>query len=482
MISKLIKNKIVLYLVSRYGTYALQFFASLIIAAKLGPYYMGLYGVVLLIINYFAQFHFGIANSLNILLVHNKDNNEKYNDYVANSLALVTVLGIILVLLFLYYWIFGIEYIKNLKVDDYLPFICAIAVLEHFDGVFTNILRVKNYVSQITVIQSLNVLCNAAVVFFFDEKALVLALVISLLVSNVLKAIIAVNCKILPKIKDFHISNLTQKEILSKGFCLFIYNSCLTFVLIVVRTLISGNYTLEQFGYFTFSFTIANAVMLLLDSLAFIIFPKLIDVLSSSDMKKVNNSMILIKDLYISTAHMFIYIAMLLFPVLLCFMPQYKDALTSMNLIALTVLMSTNTFGYSTFLLAQNREKIAAILAFSTMAISISAGLLFVKVLHVEFDQVILSTLLTYLVYSIACMVVGERLIGENGILTSLMSAFPVRLFLPFSVALIFAILKMEILLFIPILLYIVLNVRTIKTIFGYVRQLINNPNITDIN
>ena len=482
MLSSILKNKIVVYLASRYGTYALQFFISLIIAAKLGPYYMGLYGVVLLIIGYFAQFHFGIANSLNILLVHNKENREKYNNYVANSLILVAVLGGIIVLLFLYYWIFGIGYIKELMVENYLPYICAIAVLEHFDGVFTNVLRVKNYVTQITIIQSLNVLCNTAVVCFFGGKDLVLALVISLLVSNVLKAIIAVYCKILPKIKDFQISNQTQKEILSKGFCLFIYNSCLMFVLIAVRTLISGNYTLEQFGYFTFSFTIANAVMLLLDSLAFIIFPKLIDVLSSKDMKKVNNSMSLIKDLYISTAHMFIYIAMLLFPVLLWFMPQYKDALTSMNLIALTVLMSTNTFGYSTFLLAQNKEKIAAILAFSTMVISVCAGLLFVKVLHVEFDQVILSTLITYLIYSIACMAVGEGIIGENGFLASLKSAFPIRLFIPFSVALVLAILKMETMLFIPIVLYVVLNVRTIKTIYSYVRQLLNNPNITDIN
>ncbi len=482
MIKKLFTNKILLYLASRYGTYALQFFISLIIAAKLGPYYMGLYGVVLLIINYFAQFHFGIANSLNILLVHNKDNKDKFNDYVGNSLTLVSALGVCIVLLFLYYWIFGINYIKQLSVDEYLPYICAIAVLEHFDGVFTNILRVKNFVKQITIIQSLNVICNTAVVFFFEEKSLVLALVISLLVSNALKAVVAIGCNIIPKVGDIHVSKSTQKEILTKGFCLFIYNSCLMFVLIVARTLINSNYSLEQFGYFTFSFTIANAVMLLLDSLAFIIFPKLIDVLSSSDMIKVNSSMCMIKDLYISTAHLFIYIAMMLFPVLLWFMPQYKDALTSMNLIALTVLMSTNTFGYSTFLLAQNKERTSAILAFSTMVISVCMGLLFVKVLQVEFDQVILSTLITYLVYSVACMVVGERLIGVNGKLASLKSAFPVRLFLPFSVALVLAILKMEAMLFIPMLLYIVLNIRTIEKIIEYLKRLFNNPNITDIN
>ena len=481
MIKQLFSNKIVVYLASRYGTYALQFFVSLIIAAKLGPYYMGVYGVVLLIINYFAQFHFGIANSLNILLVHNKENDNKYNSYVSNSLALVFFLGICIICAFLYYWIFGIDYIKELKVDSYLPYVCVIAVLEHFDGVFTNILRVKNYVTQITIIQSLNVLLNTIVVFFFNDQDLIHALVASLMVSNVIKALIAVGSKILPSINTVIISKSVQYEILSKGFSLFIYNSCLMFVLITVRTIISNNYSLEQFGYFTFSFTIANAVMLLLDSLAFIIFPKLIDVLSSSDMKQINVSLGLINDLYISTAHLFIYIAIILFPVLLFFMPKYNDSLTSMNLIALTVLMSTNTFGYSTFLLAQNKEKTAAILAFSTMIINIVLCLCFVKILHVEFHFVIISTLMTYFIYSIVSMEVSERIIGENRFIDYFKSAFPFRLFAPFILALILSILEMEQLMFTPLVLYVILNLSNLKRIIAYVKRLVYNPNMVDL-
>lgn len=442
---------------------------------------MGLYGVVLLIINYFAQIHFGIANSLNILLVHNKENKDKYDDYVANSLALVAVLGGIIVLLFLYYWIFGINSIKQLMIDAYLPYICAIVVLEHFDGVFINILRVKNFVFQITVIQSLNVLCNTVVVFFFDEQNLVQALVISLFVSNILKAIVAVKCKIIPSFNDFHFSSQTQMEILSKGFCLFIYNSCLIFVLIVLRTLISGNYSLEQFGFFTFSFTIANAVMLLLDSLAFIIFPKLIDVLSSSDMKQINISLTLIKDLYISVAHLFIYIAILLFPVLLWFMPQYKNSLVSMNLISLTILMSTNTFGYSTFLLAQNKEKRAALLALFAMLISVALGLVSVKLLKMEYYYVIISTLITYFIYSIVCIGVSERLIGENKLFHALKNTFPIRLFSPFCIALVFSILELENFMFVPLLLYLLLNTSMLKRIFEYLKIMLYNPDMTDI-
>ena len=72
----LYKNKILFYLVSRYVTYGIAFISSLFIAAKLGPFYMGVWGFILLILNGFSQLHLGIGNSLNVLLDHNKENVE----------------------------------------------------------------------------------------------------------------------------------------------------------------------------------------------------------------------------------------------------------------------------------------------------------------------------------------------------------------------------------------------------------------------
>ncbi len=481
MLKQLLKNKIMIYLASRYGTYALQFIISLVIAAKLGPYYMGVYGLILLILSYFSQVHFGIANSLNILLVYHKNEEEKYVTYVWNSLILVSALGACIVLLFIYYWIFGIDYIARLSIDKYLPYICIIAVLEHFDGIFVNILRVKNHIALLTIIQSLNVLCNTIAVIFFDGEPLVLILVLSLLLSNFLKAVVSISSKIIPSFNIQQCDWSIQHEILKKGFYLFIYNSCLIFVLIVVKTLVSNNYTLEQFGYFSFSFTIANAVMLLLNSLSFIIFPKLIDILSSPDKYKIRKYIDLIKDLYVSTAYFFIFIAMIFFPVLLYLMPQYKNSLISMNLIALTVLMSTNTFGYSSLLLAQNKEKTAAFLSLCTMLISLVVGMFFVKILRVEFDYVILSTMITYFIYYITSTIAGESLLGNHSIKAILVGAFPMRLFLPFAVALFVSIFSFEKYIFIPLLLYLLLNVSTIKTLYSYILKLINNPDLTNI-
>ena len=41
-----LKNKVFVYLFTRYFTYGLQFIMSLIIAVRLGPYYLGIYGYI----------------------------------------------------------------------------------------------------------------------------------------------------------------------------------------------------------------------------------------------------------------------------------------------------------------------------------------------------------------------------------------------------------------------------------------------------
>ena len=74
----------------------------MVIAVELGPYYMGIWGFILLLLQYFAQFHFGIANSFNILYVHHRENPLECNNYIGNSLLLIGYLSVIVVLFYLY--------------------------------------------------------------------------------------------------------------------------------------------------------------------------------------------------------------------------------------------------------------------------------------------------------------------------------------------------------------------------------------------
>lgn len=474
-------NKILIYLASRYVSYGIQFLVSLIIATKLGPHYFGIYGFITLILNYCAVVSFGIPASLNVLLVHHKTDDEICANYIGNSLIFYTFQSLFLLCIYFVLLFFDLELDRNYPIKEYYFFIFTIAALNYFNSVFINVLRIKNKVNQLSIVQSLNVILNVLAVCIATGKHLIVALLLCNLISGLITVIVTKLCNILPPVKKISFSISYLKEILGKGMYLFFYNSCFAFILISIRSLISTNYEVEEFGAFTFSFSIANSAILLLEALMTIIFPKLVDLLSSNDNNVVMSTLDKIRGTYISSAHFMIYFAMLFFPLLIYFLPKYDNALTSMNLIALAVLMNTNSSGYSTLLISRNKEKISAVLSLSALIINIIVGASLIFLVHVSFSYVILATLFTYVCFSFMVVVEGKKCINDGGIYSSLKSFFPARLLLPYIVALFISCIQYEYLIWLPLVLYIILNKRDVIMMFNSAKKLIINPDIINI-
>ena len=480
-ISQFIMNKVVFYLASRYITYFVQFVTSLIIAAELGPYYMGVWGFVLLLLNYFQQFHLGIANSFSVLYVLHKDNEEKCNNYIGNSLVLLVYLSGLVIVFLLYYQIWGISYIDKFHVNKYIVWVCMIAIMQYFVIFFLNLFRVKNQLNRVTFCQSIIVLLNFACVFFFKGEKLIQWLVAGYVVGNMLCIVMALTSGSIPKIKEMTFSKRVQLKILKKGLYLFLYNTCFYFIIISIRTVISGNYSVEEFGLFTFSYTLAHALMLVLDALMFVIFPKVIDKLSSKNNEEVNNTIKFLRTTYITSAHFLIYVAIPCFPLVLQFLPQYSGALMSLNLIALTILVNTNSSGYLELLISRNREKLSAVLSASALIINCLFALFAVKVLFVPFSYVIISTLLTYLFFSLTAMYLGCRIIGLLKYNVFMSQYFPLRLLVPYVFALVLTMLGFVKLSILPLILFVILNFSIIKRIHETVKGLLLRPEVVDL-
>ena len=468
-------NKILIYLASRYISYGVQFFVSLIIAAKMGPYFFGIYGFITLILNYCAVISFGIPASLNVLLVHHKTQENTCGNYIGNALLFYTIQSLLLFVLYLVLVISDIEIDNNYPIKEYYLLIAIIASLNYFNSIFINVLRIKNKVNQLSVVQSLNVLLNVIVVCIVKGENLIIALLLCNLISGIASVIVTKLCDALPPLKKILIKITFLKEILGKGMYLFFCNSCFAFILI------SANYKVEEFGAFTFSFSIANSVMLLLEALMTIIFPKLVDLLSFNDNKIVENTLEKLRGTYISSAHLLIYVAMLFFPILLNFMPKYSNALTSMNLIALAVLMNTNSSGYSTLLISKNKERTSAVLSMTALIINIILGYSLISFFHVGFSYVILAALFTYIYFSFMVVVEGRKCLCKSSMVSTFKSFFPIRLFIPYLVALIISCLQYENFIWLPLVLYMILNKRDIFMMFNTAKKLIINPDIINI-
>ena len=475
------KNKIFIYLFTRYASYVLQFFLSITIAAKLGPFYLGVYGFVNLVLSYFSQINFGIPHALNVFIVHNKDDYQKRAVYLINAMVIYAVLAAIIIVLYLGYIFLGLDIGKEYNINLYLPMVVIIAVFTYFNALFTTVIRANNQVNVLSFIQTLPVVLNLCVVLFLKEEKLVLGLVGVQGFVALITVFISIKKKVFYCVSRNQIHLASQKELLTKGFYLFFYNSCFYFILISLRTIISKNYSVTEFGYFTFSFTFGNAVMLLLQSLDTIIFPKIIDLLSSDDKNKISATIERLRVGYISTSHFLIYIALLCYPVLVYIMPKYKAALPSMNLVALTVLMETNSYGYASFLIAQNKEKKSALISLVTLVVNILLSYFFIHAFHFNFYQITLATLISYFIFSCLVMITGTKILGNFSLLNFLKNVFPVRLLIPYISAIIVSLYANEMLIFIPLLLFVVLNLKDMFVLKNLVIQLIKNPACIDL-
>ena len=477
----ILRNKVVFYLSTRYLTYALQFLTSLVIAAKLGPFYFGVWGFILLLLQYFQQCHFGIYNSFNVLYVQYREDETRCKSYIANSILLESYLALLVIVVFCIYFICGDNYFEKYNADKYFIWVCVIAILQYFQGLIINIFRVKNLLNYVSICQSAIVVFNFLCIFFFNGETLIRMLLAGYIFGNVLAIVLAWASGIL-RVQGSIISKVYQIEILKKGLYLFLYNTCFYFIIISIRTIISTNYKVEEFGQFTFSFSLAYAVMLLLESLTFIVFPKVIGKLSSCNNDVVFMTIHEYRTIYQTSAHGLIYFALCFFPLLISFFPKYDVALTSMNLVALTVLMDTSRSGYAELLVARNKERQLAIVTIMALILNCILSLIEVKIFNVKFSYVILASLVTYYFLAIAIVIKGRKETENSvNILSVIVDVFPMRLLIPYLCALFLAVCEIYNIIFLPLLLFLIMNYKESKYLLTLSKRILLNPKIVNL-
>lgn len=474
-------NKVVWYVLTRYLTYGMQFVVSLLCAAKMGPYYFGIWGFILLLLNYMQQINLGIPNSANILLVQERNNPKSFAEIESTAFFAQSFLCVGVIVFALGNVFFGYGFMEKYSIGWLFYLVCITAMLVYLIQICMTVYRVKHQLLEIAIYQSSIPLLTFIALFLATGKELLLWFSLAYLVGNAVSFVIfiargKISLKARPNMD-------TMRKIMKKGFFLFVYNGCFYFIVISTRTIVSSFYEVTEFGYFTFAYTLADAVILLLGAITFLLFPKSIEKLHTDNIEQVKNTIRILRVNYITLTHGLMYMAFLLFPVITLLIPQYKPALSTIYLVAMALLSNTMSFGYTDYLMAQNKDRQIAFISMVSFIINVILAIFFAGILRCSFEYVIIATIVSYWVFSLLSIYYGKRQMGENNkLITIIQESFPIRLLVPFASSALIALLSSMWLLPIPLLLYMLLNISEIKEIIRTFRRLLSNPNILDVS
>ena len=466
---------------TRYVTYGIQFLASMLIAFQLGPEKFGIWSFFLLIVNFFNIFDFGISNSLNVLLVQDRNNKERYFGHIKSALLLTAAVSLTVLLLLFLEKAFRFKIIDKYNIQPYLLVTVIIVVTAYFNKIFAAIYRVRNKLAEVALYQSIIPVFLFVSIMSIKDNILYF-LIISYLVGNLISFFVFIFRKEISLKGKASYGNV--KQIGSKGFWLFLYNSSFYFILYLSSFLVSLSYTVSEYGKYNFSYTLSHAVILLIDAFGFIIFPKMIAKLKDNDMEKNEKTIEYIRINYMTIVHLLVFLAFPLFYLLnMCF-PQYSNTTCALCLAGLALLPYADCFGLNTFLIAQNREKLLSAISILSLLFNTVFVMFSIYFLKLSFEYIFICISISYCIYTLSCAVMVSKMLNKRvDVVSVLQYAFINQNVFVFVLSVLIAIFYHDniFILCLPLLTYSILNFERVRIVYNSFKQVILKPNIVDL-
>lgn len=374
-------------------------------------------------------------------------------------------------------WNIGQKY----NFEAYGLYICLIAIFGYFTPLFLNLLRIYGNVLLIALSQSITPILTFMVLHFFKEEDLVLILLRVMLLSPIITLALAYYKS--PIKISFYFDYKLFKQLIVKGFYLFFYSGCFYFILLSTKSFISNNYSVYEFGLFTFSFSLGNVILLLFKSFIILIFPKVINRLAHAENDKILLTIENARKDYISMAHLTGHFAILLYPLFIFFFPKYSDTVIAFNIIVLSLVVYTHCFGFQELFIAKNKDRTLGMLALLSLLVNLIGLWTLIYVVKASFHYVILATMISYITFLLLLIFYSRKLLNVRLSLKSIFKmAFDIRLLIPFIISLLFSIFSLSNYYYlIPLSIYLILNFNSLKDLKNTFKKILNKPEVIDI-
>lgn len=446
------------YILSKYLSLGILFLNSLIISNLLSPHNFGIWAFISLIIQFSTQINLGIPYSLNATMSVSMRNPIVDQKIVGSAITLTLTLSLFYLIFFLSNTYFDFGFGSKYNFEKYTILIVLIVITSHFNLLLINIYRTYVMLFEISVNQLIYPLLCFILLIIYKSSISVEFLLYSYLVSvflsfiyYIVKSPVELGCNY--ELKFLQI-------LLTRGYKLFVFNSSFYVILILTRSFVSLFYSVKEFGSFSFSFICANAILLVFESVGFVIYPKILKIFFIINNVKSFNLIKKIRNNYLTSVHLLIHISILVFPIVRILFPRYSDSVSTFRLTVLTLAIQTNSFGFTNFLTAKGKEGYLSIISISALIFNSILVYFFVVVFKLKFQYIICATLITYIAFSFTLGIYVKKMIfNKYDFNTLFIEVFPVKLAFPYLVTLTFIVLNInDFYFFISTILFIFLN------------------------
>ena len=480
----LLKNKIVLFIVSRYFSYFLQFLNSLVVAYVMGPFFLCVWGFVLLILNYMNFGNFGIELALNVKLSTGDFSNKAEHEKLASNAVLLTLFtSFFYLIIAAVLTMLNVPLFKKFEFEAYLLPVLLIACLNFFNVLFLNICRAYSVYGPISFFQTIVQLLQLPVFFFFKESTLIWALLGAMLVANAVS--IVYYLKRLPLHLVFKIDWSTKKQLFLKGMSLLTYTLSFYILMLSTRSVVGYFYEVEKMGLFTFSSNLASALIVGLSSLEFVLFPKMLNKYSSEDISDATVSKLNeVRYLYMGTAFLVVLLGVLGYPLLLLFFADYQSTLTSFALLVIAQVLISSGFGYGALIVSRAKERYLILHGCIAFVLNLVLSYLLKKAFHAEYDVMPLSLLVAFFYYEYMVVKKGRYLLKQSSsVWLVIKDVVPLGFLVP-MLSLLAAALTPYYMVFaiLALVLFLGLNKQLFSLLLVYVKTFKNKPGVIDID
>lgn len=402
-IKQYFSNEIVPYMALKYGGLGIQFFATAVIASKLGAYYFGVWSFLLLVKRYLAYSSFGTNFSLNaILAVHGGGGHamERHRiNFFQSSIGLNILFMLLLFVFWCFYFFSDFAVFEKYNLKAYSFYIVIFIFFENINQLYVNLFRIQGRVLRVGFLDLSLGLSHLLPVLFFSGEFLVKGLLISQIVFSALLFFYYISISTIPFRLRFEFGEFLL--LFKRGLNLLFYNLSFAFILLSTRSLVSYYFSVEIFGEFGFAVQIAAVAHLGLNTIVFLFFPKFLNKLrKDQDREVVSDNLEKIRVGYLY-AHSFIsFFIIALCPLVEIVFPEYSN--TALYLVPIMLLNVGLAFSnaHSSLMISWGRERILYQNGFATIILNVGLFILF-KLLFESLFLSLISCAVSGLFYSL---------------------------------------------------------------------------------